>query len=387
MKILISLARFMLGGTETYSVTVGEQLERLGHSVTLHASEAGPVGQELAAAHGLPLAVGDSELPEDVDAVLVQDAANSYLLAGRRPGLRQVFAIHGLSGYEHPPAGLEHPPPVVVFNDRVGGHAAALASRPRVVRLRQPIDIERFRPRSARTGRARTVLTLSNYLRGPRLEALEDACRDLELELVRLGAFGSPTIDPREAMANADIIVGYGRSVLEGMAMGCAGYVWDYAGGDGWVTPENYPALEADGFAGAATETVIDADRLRADLAEYRPELGTLGCDLVRINHSATRHSDQLVGLLSEADPPAGEETSEALARLVRLEARAAIRLDSMETENQLMREDLANVAGERDGLRLERDGLRAQLDSVTHSLSWRLTTPLRRAASLFRRR
>ena len=31
-------------------------------------------------------------------------------------------------------------------------------------------------------------------------------------------------------------------------------YVWDTRGGDGWVTPETYPALEADGFTGAATD-------------------------------------------------------------------------------------------------------------------------------------
>ena len=42
-------------------------------------------------------------------------------------------------------------------------------------------------------------------------------------------------------MADADIVVGYGRSVLEAMAMGRAAYVWDHAGGDGWVTPETYP--------------------------------------------------------------------------------------------------------------------------------------------------
>ncbi|HEY7256632.1 MAG TPA: hypothetical protein VH476_08095 [Solirubrobacterales bacterium] len=379
MKILISLARFMLGGTETYSVTVGEQLERLGHTVTLQASEASAVGTELAASRQLPLIIGDSDLPDDLDATLVQDAANAYMLAALRPGLRQVFAIHGLSGYEHPPSGLDPAPPVVVFNDRIAGHAAALASQPRVVRMHQPIDLERFRPRGARTGRARTVLTLSNYLGGEQLAVLEDACRDLGLELVRLGASGSPTIDPREAMARADIVIGYGRSVLEGMAMGCAGYVWDYGGGDGWVTAESYPLFEGDGFAGSATETVIDADRLRADLAGYRPELGTLGYDLVRFNHSAATHSEELVGLLGEADPPAAEDAFEERARLVRLEARAAIRVDGMEAENRRMGEDLATMVA-------DRDEARALLGQIMNSRSWRLAAPLRRAAALLRR-
>src|SRR5262249_30740263 len=146
MHVLISHARFLLGGTETYSVTVGEQLERLGHTVTIHASEASREGGELAASRGLRLAVGDSELPGEGDAALVQDAGRSYDLASRRPGLRQVFAIHGLSGNEHPPSRLSPAPPVVVFNDRTGRHASAIASGPTVVRLHQPVDFERFRP-------------------------------------------------------------------------------------------------------------------------------------------------------------------------------------------------------------------------------------------------
>jgi hypothetical protein len=331
MHILISLARLRLGGTETYSVTVAEQLERLGHTVTLHSTEASAEGRELAASRELPVVLGEAEVPDDIDAVLVQDAATAYEFAGRRPGLRQVCAIHGLATYEHPPSRLDPPPPVVVFNDRVGGHASALAWRPTVVRMHQPIDLERFKPRGGTRSRPRTVLTLSNYLKGERLEMLERVCGELGLELVRLGALGKPTLDPAEAMANADIVVGYGRTVLEGMAMGCAAYVWDYAGGDGWVTPETYPALESDGFSGAVYETVIDADRLRTDFAAYSPEVGTLGLDIVRSNHSAISHAEKLAGLLGGADAPGPEDGFETLARLVRLEARAAIRVDSLE--------------------------------------------------------
>jgi len=379
MEILISLSRFMLGGTETYSVTVGEQLERLGHKVVLHAGEASAEGRELAASRGLPLSVGDSDLLRQVDAVLVQDAATAYEFAGRMPGVRQVFAVHGLATYEHPPGQLDPTLPVVVFNDRVGGHAAAIASGPTVIRMHQPIDFERFKPRGGTRRRARTVLTLSNYLAGARLEMLEGVCEDLGLELIRLGATGGPTIDPREAMARADIIVGYGRTVLEGMAMGRAAYVWDYAGGDGWVTPETYTELEADGFSGAATDAVIDVDRLRSDLAEYSPELGMLGLDMIRVNHSAVTHGERMAGLLSGASPPAPEDTFDTLARLVRLEARAAIRADGLEAENRRMHEDLGGVLA-------DRDATRAQLDAILRSRSWRALAPLRRAAARLRR-
>ena len=299
-------------------------MERLGHRVTIHAGEASDHGKDLAASRGVRLKVGDLAALNGVDAVLAQDAESAYLLAGRRPGLRQVFATHGFSASEQPPGQLDPPPPVVVLNDRVARRIAALGSRPDVVRLRQPIDIERFRPRGAARRRARRVLLVSNYLNGAPLRMLENVCGDLGLELVKLGASGTPTLKPQGEMADADIVVGYGRSVLEAMALGRAAYVWDHAGGDGWVTPETYPTLEADGFSGAATDPVIDADRMRADFASYGPELGAFGFDLVRKHHSAYDHAELLVKLLDDASvSTASDDVLETVARLVRLEARS----------------------------------------------------------------
>ncbi len=381
MHVLITLSRFMLGGTETYTVTVAEQLERLGHTVTIHAGEASDHGKDLAASRGVRLKVGELAALNGVDAVLAQDTESAYLLAGRRPGLRQVFATHGFAASEQPPGQLDPPPPVVVLNDRVARRIAALGSRPDVIRLRQPIDIERFRPRGAARRRARRVLLLSNYLKGAPLRMLEDVCGDLGLELVRLGASGTPTLEPQGEMADADIVVGYGRSVLEAMALGRAAYVWDYAGGDGWVTPETYPTLEADGFAGAATDPIIDADRMRADFSAYGPELGAFGFDLVRKHHSAHEHAELLVDLLDGASvSTASDDVLETVARLVRLEARSAIRTYRLEAEIGQMWEE---VQAARD----RADVAEAKVRVIEESRSWRFAAPLRRLAASVRRR
>jgi hypothetical protein len=214
MRVLIALARFTLGGTETYSVTVAEQLERLGHTVSLLAGEANDGGRRLAALRGIRLDVGEEVVPGDADVALVQDAASAYRLADRVPDLRQVCAVHGLAAYEHPPAGLGPAQIVIVFSERMARHVAAFEPAPEIVRMRQPIDLERFRPRGPSRPRARRVLALSNYLNGDRLRMLEDVCGDLDLELKVAGAAGTPTTDPQAAIAQADIVVGYGRSLL-----------------------------------------------------------------------------------------------------------------------------------------------------------------------------
>lgn len=408
MRILIANARFFLGGSETYALTVGEQLERLGHTVELFAGEASEEGRELAAARGLELKTGSPvELAarDDFDALIAQDAASAYAAASRRE-VPLVFVVHGLASYEHPPQGLDPGPAVVALSDRIADRAAAFASRPEVVRLRQPIDIWRFKPSGPARKRARRVLAFSNYLEPERLAMLESACEELGLELTSMGATSTTSVTPQQRIANADIVVGYGRSVLEGMVMGRAAYVWDRAGGDGWVTPESYPALEANGFAGAASDKIVGAERLREDFAAYTPELGALGYDLVRKHHSAAHHAEQLVALLERSAPPAREPIGATIGLLVRSEARAeddrikvgwqlretAAEAEALRAETEQLRAEAAalkarlaevEAAGELERQRrLAAEGRlqhrEEQLREVLGSGSWRLTAPLR---------
>jgi hypothetical protein len=401
MRVLITHSRFLLGGSETYAVTVAEQLERLGHPVELFAGEASEKGRELAVARGLKLTTGDPTTladREDFDAVIAQDAASAYILASRRE-VPQVFVSHGLASFEHPPQGLRPLPPVVAMSDRIGERAASLAGQPEVVRLRQPIDLQRFKPRGPSRPRARRVLVFSNYLEDDRMAMLAKACDDLGLELMTMGIRANASVTPQDVIAEADIVVGYGRSVLEGMVMGKAAYVWDRAGGDGWVTPESYPALEADGFSGGATHAIIDADRLRADFATYRPELGTLGYDIVRDNHSAVRHTEALMELLGRAAPPAADPVNETLGILVRCESRAADDANQFEYQLRVRAEEVERLRGtiaeltpaladaqaglehttaRLEGERARREELEGQLRDTFGSISWRLTAPLR---------
>ena len=107
-----------------------------------------------------------------------------------------------------------------------------------------------------------------------------------------------PTATPEHAIANADMVFALGRSALEGMAAGRAVYVYGAVGGDGWVTPDRYPAMEADGFAGLSDRGMtIDAARLTADLAEWKQLMGEVNRDLVLSNHEAREHAIELVSL------------------------------------------------------------------------------------------
>ena len=149
---------------------------------------------------------------------------------------------------------------------------------------------------------------------------LAAACDELGLELAVRGALTEPADDPAALMLEADIVVGYGRCIVEAMACGRAAYVWDHMGGDGWVTAASYPVLEADGFGGRATGAGVDAARLVADLAAYDPEMGIVNRDIAIREHGPRQHAQALMGLLREAGAPAGGLPPLAeLARLARV--------------------------------------------------------------------
>lgn len=309
-------------GAATYLLTVAGHLERLGHGVTVFTRDAGPLA-ERARESGLRVALGE-DLPDRCDAAITQDAGCAYSLAERYPEAPQVFVAHSVRfDFELPPQLPGTVGAVVAMNDHIARRVRAGGLEQRVVRLRQPVDMERFRPPLAPRSRARRAVLLGNNLRDARREMLTAALASAGIEWSQLGTTGEGGVelDPSAVLRDADIVVGYGRAVLEGMACGAAAYVYDTAL-DGWVTPESYAAIEADGFAGRATGASATPERLAEDLAAWTPELGVAGRELCFAHHSPYTHSTALAGLLTglgRREPPADPVVAE-LSRMARVQ-------------------------------------------------------------------
>lgn len=392
MRLVLATNHLGLGGSESYLLTVAEQLQRLGHEVTLYAAEHGP-GAGVARQRAIPL-FEPGQLPDEFDAAIVQDAAVSYELAAQNPTGPQLFVAHSETfDLQAPPQFGEAVRAVVALNDRVATRMRSLALERRVVRLRQPIDSERFMPRGRLPRRPRRALLLSNAPHEDRIEMLEEACAAAKVELLRLGGRDGQTTDPREALHGVEIVIGYGRSVLEGMACGRAAYVYDWNGGEGWVTPKSYRRIEADGFAGRSGQTLLDRDRIRKDLRRYTRTMGPVNHDLVLAYHRANVHAQELVGLLGElgaARAAPDPEPLREMARLVRLEWRARVEVQNLASENAILHDQLARSErrlGEAQQA-AETEAKKGEQLARTYegTLSWRLTAPLRTLRDALRR-
>ena len=340
--VLASLHLSWLGGATTYLLTVAPALQRLGHTVTLYSPDPGSTA-EIARARGIEVVSDEDGLPDDCDAVLVQDTVLAFEL-GARLRAPQVFVSHGAElDLAVPPQIDEAVAAVVAMNDRVAARVAALATRPKCVRLRQPIDIERFYQQGPPRERPAEVLLLGNYLRGQRRAVVTDVCEQLGLRYTQLGRDGKMSPEPVSAIGSADIVIGYGRSILEAMACGRAAYVLDHLGADGWVTAQSYRELERDGFTGTHSGTEPTHERLRADLMAYDPGMGIVNESLIVSHHASFAHARELSDLLMSVagEPRRKLDSGRELARLARMQWHADWRFHELERDVQAMRVEL----------------------------------------------
>jgi hypothetical protein len=200
-----------------------------------------------------------------------------------------------------------------------------------------------------------------------------------------VGGDSGQTEDPRDALGRVEIVIGYGRSVLEAMAAGRAAYVYDRYGGDGWVTTGSYPALEADGFAGRERETTVDAQRLERDLRAYSAAMGPANRDLVVANHRANVHAQELVELLRPMAPREHDRAPhDEMARLVRLEWRARVDAQGLRRELDRRSEQLEESKRRTAAAESRAEQIRHNYEAT---LSWRATELLRTAREFLRRR
>ena len=382
MRVLLSFENLIsFGGAETYTLTLARELERLDHDVSIYSPNRGEMAQ-FARQQGIRV-LGSGQLPPACDLVVACDAATCHELAGRYPDTLKIMVVHGADHMLVAPPGLaESCDALVVLNDRVARAVTARAWNAPILRLRQPIELWRFWGLGSAREVPRRVLVLTNYVEGARSQVIETACRARGLAVRWLGATTEASASPEAEIADADIVIGLGRSALEAMAAGRATYVYGVVGGDGWVTTKSYPAMEADGFAGTAFPDVqLDADRIAADLDRWDPRLGEYGRDLVSAHHHSREHAIALIEFARARPtgtvPPVA--IGDELSHLVRLQWQHEVRANASTREATRMRHEL-----ERQLAELERrlSDTHAELLAVQRRLESLLRTRRYRLAS-----
>src|ERR1700730_12206784 len=126
MKIVLATQGFAgFGGSETYVLTVAEQLQQLGHEVNVYAGLGGPMSA-FAAERGVRVSMGEQLRLDPPDVVVVQDGIMAYKLAGWWPTTPQVFrACSDVFDFQLPPQLPNVVSVVVVASDRMARRVEA----------------------------------------------------------------------------------------------------------------------------------------------------------------------------------------------------------------------------------------------------------------------
>ncbi len=324
------------GGSETYLVTVARALRALGHDLTIYAPELGATAHRL---RGEGFEVLDSlDACPVPDVAHVQHATTAYRLRGRFPDLAMVFVSHSsLYDIEDVPA-LASPQAVVVLSDVVGRRvkSSAWADTGVVVRLRQPIVIPHddfaLGALPARPSRA----VLLGFRTGPTAPLLQAACDALGIELSQSGGFDTSVDDLNPVLMQNDIVFAVGRTLLEGLAVGRAGFLIDDRGIGGFVDAESYDRFEAGAFATFDPEPTT-VGRLIERIERYEPSLGQVGRELVRQHHGARQHARDLVEVYRSAIElgPPPKVLLEPLCTLASQQAEALFRFEASDRQMQ----------------------------------------------------
>ncbi len=375
------------GGTEVYLLTVAEHFQRLGHEVSIYVHEVGPFSEH-ARTRGVRVHNELHELPGDCDVLMTQDAVVAYELADRYPDARHVFrACSDVFSLSVPPQLRGIVDVILVLNDRFARFAGACAVTSEPLRLRVPIDIDRLTPLGSIRPRPRRAVMLGNY--PDRHELVREVWGRHGVEVTVVGG-SQQRYDVAEAVADADIVVAKNRAALDAMACGRAVYVFDMFGGDGWVTPDRYAVLEADNFAGQATDRVIDATELARDLGEYDARMGMANRDLVVQHHCARDHVMALVSAIGELRPGSRPAAPlQELSRLTnllwvsdrdtigsqRMQAWLRERLAGAEALAADAEDALARAQANATHFEARAQGLQAQVDAMRETRAWRIAT------------
>lgn len=269
MRILLTNnAMNHLYGTESWVLAMGKELLRRGHFVEVFTLHQG-LSSSLAEKEGVR--IREPRDSWDYDLALINHSSTWPYVPTY---VKRIFTTHGVK------SSLEEPPKTGIWK-AVTVAVSEESSRGLYSVIRGGIDLCRFHLVRPINPEPRTVLYLSHphYAGGMRL--VEEACRISGLRFIGLK---TETVFPEVLIQEADVVVGFGRSLVE--AMGCGRVVvsgdnrthyMDGFRGGGMVTPDNFDVLKRDSFTGRTSgQKEFTPETLAEEFRQYRPEYGQL---------------------------------------------------------------------------------------------------------------
>lgn len=368
MRILITNHQLeSYAGSELYTYDISRELKRRCHTVVVYSPFLGKIASRFLEA-GIEVLDDISKLEgEKFDVIHAHHNITAIQARSVFPETPMVFTSHGvLPRLEQPPSIELGIAKFVAVSEEVKANLLRYnIEEEGIVIIRNFVDLARFKPSREIRNTLQNVMVLSNRLDGVGRTLVQNVCDKLNLSLTFAG-YQNPVWNVVDLINEADLVLGIGRSALEGMACARAVLLFDYLGGDGMVTKENYRELRKCNFSGRRYQVRYSEQDLICHIAKYSEAMGETNRQLILANHDLVSAVDKYLDVYEEA---------------IKNKANYVCSLRGVGNEIDFYQ----NIIKTRNNWLRRKDNIiqskKRRINELLNSRSWRLTAPLRKLA------
>jgi glycosyltransferase involved in cell wall biosynthesis len=260
----------LLAGTETWTYTLATRLKQTGHHVECFSPILGAISEQLARDQipsrrrfSKPTRFFAKWLPHwKYDVIIANHNHIADSLRRVFPRTPMISTVHGIIHRMMEANGKEIRAPGHPAIDADVDQFVSVSEEVRDVLkrdfaldsivVRNFLDLDHFKPARPASPKPRRILFNSNYNQGTSAEVqiIRQVANHYGADFVAVGLNHGKTSNIKALIEEADVVVGIGRSVLEGVAMGRLGLVHGPHGTGGVICPQNVEKLRTHNFSG-----------------------------------------------------------------------------------------------------------------------------------------
>ena len=286
-------------GSEIYTLTLAEQLAKKGHDVVVYSRYVDKT-KILFDEIGIRVVENIDEIKNiHFDVAHVHHNINAMELRNIFPELPIVYLSQGVIPFlEQPPVIDLHISKYFSLSDEVANNLISSGiPHSKIILLGNMIDEIKFLPRSGINENPRNALVISGRIDSEKENVIRNACSELNINLKFIGGrFGEVSQhEIKTLIEESDVVFSLGRGAIEAMMMGRAVIIYDYLGGDGMITENNFTEIKKNNFSGRRFKKNFSVIELINEIKKYDITSVMNVRNLAIQNFSAAILTDELV--------------------------------------------------------------------------------------------
>ncbi len=260
-------------GSEVYTFYLAKKLKEKGHNPIVYSSYICNIDKDFEN-ENIPITNSLESLKNiSFDVAHVHHSINAIEVRNVFPDLPIVFVSHGVLPFlEHPPVTNVCISRYIAVSEEVRANLLSSGIQgSRINIIRNIIDPERFRQKRPINKTPKSLLVISARIDDLKLKNIYCAAKNLSMKVKVVGGKHGEVnqVEIADLIQSADIVFSLGRGVVEAIFSGRIPFVYDYLGGDGLITPDNFDESIKCNFSGRRYKREFSVKELTTELIKY----------------------------------------------------------------------------------------------------------------------